>query len=139
MLYENKCISEEKRMIVTCSYPYEIIKGKLRRWKKIDVVACNSCARACETGGKEAMVKLVERLRADGFEVVGEHVVPIAFNLDMAKKGDYNGDIIVIMACDSGLVSFQSLYPNKRIVAANKTVGLGSRDRNGNIFITEKM
>jgi hypothetical protein len=126
-------------MIVTIANPYGVIKGMLKKWKKIGVVACNTCARVCETGGKEAMTRLVERLRADGFEVVDEDVVPMACNLDLAKKGDYKGDMLVIMACDSGFATFQSLYPNKRIVTANKTVGLGSRDRNGNIFITEKI
>jgi hypothetical protein len=126
-------------MIVTIANPYGVIKGMLKKWKKISVVACNTCARVCETGGKEAMIKLVERLRADGFEVVDDKVVPMACNLDIIKKGDYNGDIIVIMACDSGLACFQSLFPNKRTVTANKTVGLGSRDRNGNIFVTEKI
>lgn len=126
-------------MIITCSYPYGVIKGKLKKWKKIGVVACNTCARVCETGGKEAMTKLVERLRADGFEIVDEDVAPMACNLDIARKGNYKGDIIVIMACDCGLATFQALYPSKRIVSANKTVGLGSRDRYGNIYIVEKI
>jgi hypothetical protein len=126
-------------MIVTNARPYAVLKGMLKKWKKIGVVACNSCARACETGGKKAMNELAERLRSDGFDVVDEDVVPMACNLDLVKKGDYKGDIIVIMACDSGLATFQALYRTKRIISANKTVGLGSRDRNGNIFITEKI
>ena len=126
-------------MIVTCSYPYGVIISNLKKWKKIGVIACNTCARVCETGGKKAMTKLAERLRANGFNVVDEDVLPMACNIDLAKKGDYKADIIVIMACDSGLATFQSIYPNKRIVSANKTIGLGSRERNGKIFITKKI
>jgi hypothetical protein len=126
-------------MIVTISNPYGLIKGQLKKWKKIGVIACNTCARICETGGKEAMEKLVTRLRADGFEVVDEDVIPMTCNLDMAEKGDYQGDILIILGCDSGFATFQALYPNKRIVNGNKTVGLGSRDRNGNIFVTEEI
>ena len=126
-------------MIVTIAIPYGVIKGQLKKWKKIGVIACNSCARICETGGKEAMEKLVARLRADGYEVVDEDVLPMTCNLDFVEKGDYQGDILIIMGCDSGLATFLSLYPNKIIITANKTVGLGSRDKNGNIFITEKI
>jgi len=126
-------------MIVTITNPYGLIKGQLKKWKTVGVIACNTCARICETGGKEAMEKLAARLRADGFEVVDEDVIPMTCNLDMAEKGDYQGDILIILGCDSGLATFQALYPNKRIVSANKTVGLGSRDRDGNIFITEKI
>jgi hypothetical protein len=126
-------------MIITIARPYGVIKGLLKKWKKISVVACNSCARACETGGKKSMEKLVEKLRNDGFEIVDEDVVPMACNVDFAKKGDYNGDMFVVMACDSGVATFQSLYRSKRIIAANKTIGLGSKDRHGNLFVTKKI
>jgi hypothetical protein len=56
-------------VIVTSSRPYGIIKGMLRKWKKIGIVSCNSCARACETGGREKMEELAERLRQDGYDV----------------------------------------------------------------------
>ncbi len=35
--------------------------------KKVGIVSCNSCARACETGGKEKMEELAQRLKQDGF------------------------------------------------------------------------
>ena len=122
-------------MIITCSYPYGVIIGDLRKWKKIDVVACNSCARACETGGKEAMTKLVERLRADGFEVVGEHVVPMACNVDLAKKHDYQADVLIMLGCDSALNTFKELFPNKTIISGLLTVGIGARDSKGGLFV----
>ncbi len=50
-------------MIVTSCKPYGIVKGMLKKWKKTGVIACNSCARACETGGKEKMEELAERLK----------------------------------------------------------------------------
>lgn len=31
------------------------------------------------------------------------------------------------------------IFPSKRLITANITVGLGSRGRNGNIFVTEKI
>ena len=53
-------------MIVMSCKPYGIIKGNLKKWKKIGIISCNTCARACETGGKEKMEELAERLKADG-------------------------------------------------------------------------
>ena len=38
-------------MIITNMKPYGVIRGSLRKWKKIGLIACNSCARVCETGG----------------------------------------------------------------------------------------
>ena len=85
-------------MIVTTSRPYGVIKGLLKKWKKIGIVACNSCARACETGGKKCMEELAEKLRRDGYNLIEEDVVPMACNVDMARKGDYKADILIIMA-----------------------------------------
>ena len=118
-------------MIITCSYPYGIIKGMLNKWKKIGIVACNSCAKVCETGGKEAMEKLAERLRADGFEVIEEQVVPMACMIDLAKKHDYQADILIMLACKSGLITFQEIFPRIKIISGTVTVGIGARGQNG--------
>ena len=111
---------------------------ELAHWaggKKVGVVACNSCARACETGGKDAMNKLVERLRSDGFEVEGEHVVPMACNVDLAKKPDYQADVLVMLGCDSALNTFKELFPKKKMISGLITVGIGARDSKSGLFI----
>jgi hypothetical protein len=125
-------------MIVTNSKPYGVVRGMLKKWKKIGIVSCNSCARACETGGREKMEELAERLRKDGYEVVDTELVPMACNIDLVKSPDYKADMLVALACDSGVCTIQSLYPNKIVVPALETIGLGSRDRQGNIFITKR-
>ena len=125
-------------MIVTNSKPYGVIRGMLKKWKKIGIVSCNSCARACETGGKEKMEELAERLKKDGFEVVDTELVPMACNIDLVKKPDYQADILVVLACDSGVCTLQSFFPTKMVVPGCDTIGLGARDRQGNIFIMKK-
>ena len=125
-------------MIVTYSKPYGIVKSNLKKWKKIGVVACNSCARACETGGKEKMDELAARLKQDGFEVVDTELLHMACNVDAAKKPDYKADYLVVLACDSGVFTLQSLFPFKIAVAALDTVGIGARDSQGNIFLMKK-
>ena len=126
-------------MIVTSSKPYGVIKGMLKKWKKIGIVSCNSCARACETEGKEKLDQLAERLRQDGFDVVDSELLPMACNIDAAKKPNYQADYLVVLACDSGVFTLQSLFPNKVVVPALDTMGLGARDVQGNIFIMRKI
>lgn len=125
-------------MIVTNSKPYGVVRGLLKKWKKIGIISCNSCARACETGGREKMEELAERLKKDGFEVVDTELVPMACNIDLVKKPDYQADMLVVLACDSGVCTIQSLFPTKIVIPALDTIGLGARDRQGNIFIMKR-
>lgn len=125
-------------MIVTSCKPYGVIKGMLKKWKKIGIISCNSCARACETGGKKKADEISERLKADGYDVVDVEVIPMACNLDLAKKPPLTADILVVYACDSGVETFQQVFPNKKIVDALNTLGIGARDGQGNIFIMKK-
>ncbi|UCF45137.1 MAG: hypothetical protein JSW44_00395 [Candidatus Bathyarchaeota archaeon] len=125
-------------MIITSSKPYGVVKGLLRKWEKIGIVSCNSCARACETGGRARMEEIAERLRKDGFEVVDTVLVPMACNIDAVKKPDYQGDFLVVLACDSGVCALQLLFPNKKVIPALNTIGLGARDVQGNIFLMRK-
>jgi len=125
-------------MIITSSKPYGVIKSGLKKWKKIGIVSCNSCARACETGGRKKMEELAERLKEEGYEVVDSNLIPMACNIDLAKKPTYEGDILVILACDAGVFTFQTLFPSKKIIPANDTIGFGARDGQGNIFLMTK-
>lgn len=125
-------------MIVTSIKPYGIIRGMLRKWKSVGVVSCNSCARVCETGGKEKMDELANRLKQDGFDVVDTELLPMACNIESAKKPNYKADYLVVLACDSGVCTLQSLFPNKIVVQALDTIGLGARDIQGNIFLMKK-
>ena len=126
-------------MIVTNAKPYGIVRGMLKKWKKIGIVACNSCARVCETGGKEKMLEMAERLKKDGFDVVDVELVPMACAIDIVKKPNYQADILISMACDSGLCTLQLLFPSKVVIPANDTIGIGARDAQGNIFIMKKI
>jgi hypothetical protein len=111
----------------------------LKKWKKIGIVSCNSCARACETGGKERMDELSARLKQDGFNVVDTELLPMACNIDAAKRPNYQADYLVVLGCDSAVCTLQSLFPNKVVVTAIYTIGIGARDAQGNIFIMKKI
>ena len=126
-------------MIVTTSKPYGLIRGMLRKWKKIGIVSCNSCARVCETGGREKMEELAQRLKNDGYEVVDTELVPMACNIDAVKRPNYTADMLVALACDSGVCTLQSLFPSKTVIPGLDTIGLGARDMQGNIFIMKRI
>lgn len=125
-------------MIVTYSKPYGIVKGMLKKYSSVGVIACNSCARLCETGGRERMEALAERLKKDGYDVVDSDLVPLVCNIDAVKRNEYKGKQLLVLACDAGVFTVQSLFPNKAVIAANDTIGLGARDNTGNIFIMKK-
>jgi hypothetical protein len=123
-------------MIVTSFRPYGIIKGMLRKWRKVGIVACNSCARVCETGGKAKADELAERLRGDGYDVVKTEVIPMVCNIDLSKKPNYDEtDVLIVLACDSGVYTIQTLFPTKKVVPALNTIGIGARDGLGNVFL----
>ena len=125
-------------MIVTSLKPYGVIRSSLRKWKKVGLIACNSCARLCETGGQTRLDEMSERLKKDGFNVVGSDLVPMVCNIDAVTRRSYDGDYLVILACDSGVFTVQSLFPNKIVVPACDTKGLGARDGQGNIFLMKE-
>ena len=126
-------------MIVTTSKPYGLIRGMLRKWKKTGIVSCNSCARVCETGGREKMEDLAQRLKKDGYDVVDTELVPMACNIDAVKRPNYTADMLIALACDSGVFTLQSLFPSKTVIPGLDTIGLGARDMQGNIFIMKRI
>lgn len=125
-------------LIITATKPYGIIKGSLRKWKKTGLIACNSCARACETGGRNRMEQLSERLKRDGFDIIQSDLIPMACNIDLVRKPEYDAEDLLILACDAAVFTFQMLFPTKKIVAANDTIGYGARDGQGNIFLMKR-
>ncbi|MEJ2240774.1 MAG: hypothetical protein P8Y18_01335 [Candidatus Bathyarchaeota archaeon] len=125
-------------MIITSCKPYGIIRGMLNKWKKTGIISCNSCARACETGGKDKMEELAARLKDDGYNVVDTALIPMACNLDLAKKPQLEADVLVMLTCDSGVETFRELYPSKKIVDACITTGVGARDGSGDIYLMRK-
>ena len=84
------------------------------------------------------MEELAERLKKDGFEVVDMELVPMACNVDSLKKPEYQSDFLLVLACDSGVFTLQTLFPNKIVVPALDTIGLGARDMQGNIYLMKK-
>lgn len=127
-----------RALIVTFTKPYRLVKGFIEKGETIGVVSCNSCVRACETGGRKCMEELSERLKADGYTVVDEDLIPMACNIALVKKPVYEGDVLVVLACEAGVFSLKKLFPDKKIIAALETRGLGARDVNNTIYLMKE-
>jgi len=125
-------------MIITELKPYGLIKSELNKKDNIGIVACNSCARMCETGGKEAMDKLALKLKQDGFNVVDTDLIGIACDFDQLKEDELQGDVTIVLACDAGVYNLKKLFPKRKIISGLDTVGLGAWDQKGNLTLVKK-
>lgn len=125
-------------MVITESKPYGVIKAQLKKSDKIGIVTCNTCTRICETGGTKQMKSLARRLEKDGFNVVDTDVIPIACNIDLARKPKYKGTTLIVLACVAGVYALKKLFPKKNIIDAVNTIGISARDNQGNIFIVKE-
>ncbi len=76
----------------------------------------------CETGGKEAMKGLADKLKKEGFNVVDMDLISMACNFDQLKKNELKGDVVIVLACDAGLYNLKKLE-NKEIKGVIAVVG----------------
>ena len=84
------------------------------------------------------MQELEERLKNDGYDVVNTALVPMVCNIDLVRRPKLDADILVVLACDSGVNTIQDIYPSKKIVPALNTIGIGARDGRGNLYLMVK-
>lgn len=84
------------------------------------------------------MEELAERLKNDGYDVVNTEVIPMVCSINLVKRPKYEADVLVVLACDSGVYTLQTLFPSKKIVPGLNTIGIGARDGQGNIFLMVK-
>jgi len=125
-------------MTITESIPYGIIKSQLNKNDNIGLVSCNSCVKFCETGGEEKMAEMAERLKKDGFRVVDVDLIGVACDMDQVKKEIFDGDVIIVFGCDAAVYNIKKLVGGKKVLLALDTIGIGTRDKEGNLFLVRK-
>ena len=126
-------------MIVTKAFPYSMIKKQLKKSDRIGVISCNACAKLCGTGGEEIMIQLSEKLKKDGFNIVDLDLIGTPCNYDLLNKSQLHGNVQVLLACDAGLYNLKKLFPNHKIISANKTLGIGVHDKGRNVTLVKKI
>lgn len=125
-------------MIITEFKPFAMIRSDLDKKDKIGIVSCNACARMCETGGKEKMEEIKQRLEKEGYNVVDMDLIGIACDSKQLKTAEFEGDTLVVLACDAGVHNLKKMFPEKNIVAALTTVGLGAWSSEGNLELVKR-
>ncbi|RLC39180.1 hypothetical protein DRH27_00365 [Candidatus Falkowbacteria bacterium] len=125
-------------MTITELIPYGIIKSQIKVDDNIGLVSCNSCVKFCETGGEEKMAEMAERLKKDGYKIVDTDLIGVACDLDQVKKETFDGDVIIVFGCDAAVDNIKKLAPDKKVLPALDTIGIGTRDREGNLSLVKR-
>ena len=126
-------------MIVQKAIPYSKIKSQLKKSDKIGVISCNACARLCGVGGQKPMEKLANKLKKDGFKVVDADLIGTPCDYDSLTKSQLHGNVQVVMACEAGVYNLKKLFPKHKIIATNKTIGIGVHDQGKKVKLVRKL
>ncbi|MBN2094719.1 MAG: hypothetical protein JW727_01605 [Candidatus Aenigmarchaeota archaeon] len=125
-------------MIVTELKPFDTITDELGKDDRICVVSCNTCARKCETGGKEGMEAISFKLQQEGYNIVCQALVGMPCGIKHLGEVMLGGDVAVVLGCDASIHALRKLYPDIKIIPALNTVGLGSWDEDGHVNIVKR-
>jgi hypothetical protein len=126
-------------MIVTKAKSYKEIISQLKKSDKIGVISCNACARLCKTGGEKVMMKLANKLKKDGYNIVDTDLIGTPCNYDLLQKSQLHGNAQIVLACDAGIHNLKKLFPKHKIISANNTLGIGVHDKGRNIELVRKV
>jgi hypothetical protein len=124
-------------MVITKARKYEEIKAQLKKNEKVLVMSCNSCVRFTGTGGEEKMLQLAQKLKNDGFQIIGTALIGAACIKEMFRE-KAKADVIVMISCDAGIYNVENELKPKKIVKALETLGIGVRDMKGNHTLVRK-
>ena len=62
----------------------------------------------------------------------------MACDLDQVKKETFDGDVIIVFGCDAAIYNVKKLVGDKKVLAALDTVGIGTRDKEGNLSLVKE-
>ena len=123
-------------MIVTDTKPFGMIKAELNKNDKISIVSCNDCSRLCGTGGKKGLEEMKKVLEDSGYNVVDTFLLAPVCDKDLDKRiVKPQGNVVLVLACDSGYHNINILFKDKKVIPALDTIGLGAFDEKGDIFM----
>ncbi len=126
-------------MIITRSMDYpQLLRflegGNASLW------SCGTCARICGLAGEDGMMRLAERLREDGVDVLSVQSVSASCLQDrIVAKADLDAlnasDAVVAICCDVGAETLAGVIDTK-VLNPVVTLGQGSRDAGGTLIIS---
>lgn len=124
-------------VVITKARKYAEIKAQLSASDKIWVMSCNSCVRFIGTGGEEKMREMVQKLKKDGYRVLGTTLIGAACVKELVRE-KVEPDTVVMLSCDAGIFNINQILKPKKIVPALHTLGIGVRDMKGNYTLVKQ-
>ncbi|MCK5706205.1 MAG: methylenetetrahydrofolate reductase C-terminal domain-containing protein [Candidatus Aureabacteria bacterium] len=119
-------------MIVTTLKDIETIKAFLKGYGSIAIIGCGACAAACQTGGKDDVMRIANILSTD-FNITVKTVVDEACHHLLTRKqlrdlkdAINNSDCLLAMTCGAGVQCLAELFPDKKTVPSSDTHILGN-------------
>ena len=122
-------------VITVRRFDYDTLKNKLTADDKIVVLSCDSCARLSDgLGGKKALANLVDKLEADGFQVVYQKLLPAACSHDHlkgclndaeARAALEEANVVISLSCERGVQEADVVLPDLRAIRVTQTLGHG--------------
>jgi len=125
-------------LIITELKPLDQIIDMIQPHEKIFIVGCGGCATICQTGGKDQVKDMAERVR-EVKDVVGTVVVEQPCDERLVKRDlnkhfkDKQPDAVLVMACGVGSQVLSETY-NVICVPALDTKFIGKVERIGRFF-----
>jgi len=106
-------------MIITEQKPIAEIIDSLKGYNKLFLIGCGECATTCKTGGEEELLKMKDKLQAQGKTILGiclpgapclasQIKTELAKNLKLLQQAE----AILVLACGLGV---QSVKDNDRL------------------------
>ena len=124
-------------MIISEAKPLAELQQALAPFGKLFLVGCAACATACKAGGEEEVFRFQEWLVGQGKETTGSVVIDEACHIQRAARDLRHhatavaaADVLVVLACGSGVQSISS-NTDKRVVGALNSLFLGNVRRFG--------
>ncbi len=118
-------------MLFTKTKPIEEVLESLGDEKNIFLLACDGCAEACGTGGKDGLVQMKNEMEKAGKSIAGTCLVDFLCNkvlvttrLSREMEQIQQADSIVVLTCGIGVQAVSKVI-SKVVHPADDTVSLG--------------
>ncbi len=125
-------------MIITTKKPEEEVRDMLKKFKKIFIIGCGTCATTCQTGGEEQVKEWVSKL--EDKEVTGSVVVESPCDTRILKRDTRpfkkeieEADAILCLGCGAGTQNVGE-YFDKIVIPGLNTKFLGKIERIGRFY-----
>ena len=124
-------------MIITVQKPFDEVMKNLKPFGSVFVIGCAACATKCQTGGEDAVKKMIGELKTLDKTVSGYAVLDTPCDMRIVKKDlghskeAQSAEVLVVLACGAGVQAIETVL-GKTIIPGLNPVFIGTTERIGN-------